>query len=391
MERDSHDGGGGREAESGSLPGGAGAGFHLFALITLAAGVLLVWWGAAVTTQDVGLAVPDWPLCYGRINPQGWWKVPALLLEHGHRLIASTIGLLVLAQYIWQWRRHNGPWIEVVGVVLCSAGCLYLVHAQAVGLAGVIGALGMTWVVLSWRTRKWPLVRGLTVLSGVLVVLQASLGGLRVLQMSDPFGIVHGCLGQLFFCLLLLITLVSSRDWERRRVASLVNNARVVLASNGLFLAVFVQLVLGAILRHTQRDHLAASDVITTGGSWFPGIGRADLFMLFLHKNWGFVVAVMVVVVALAARRWLCHETGRWRALPLWLIAMPAIQVALGVGVIWTGKSFWVTNLHVLNGLGLLAISFALAAGSWMGLGAGSSGRAGHSPVSGADKSPSLI
>lgn len=391
MEGGSHDGGGSRGAEAELLPGGPGRGFHGFALVTLGVGVLLVWWGAAVTTEDVGLAVPDWPLCYGRINPQGWWKVPALLLEHGHRLIASTVGLLVLAQYIWQWRRHGGPWIEVVGVVLCSTGCLYLVHAQAVGLASIIGMLGMTWVVLSWRTRKWPLVRGLTVLSGLLVVLQASLGGLRVLQMSDPFGIVHGCLGQLFLCLLLLITLVSSQDWQRRAAGSHVRNTRVVLVSNGLFLAVFIQLVLGAILRHTQRDHLAASDVITTGGSWFPGVGQADLFMLFLHKNWGFAVAAMVVMVARAARRWLCHESGGWRALFVWLIAMPAVQVALGVCVIWTGKSFWVTNLHVLNGLGLLAISFALAAGSWIGLGAGSAQRGGHSPVSGADKSLSRI
>ena len=38
-----------------------------------------------------------------------------------------------------------------------------------------------------------------------------------------------------------------------------------------------------------------------------------------------------------------------------------AIQIILGISVIMTGKNFWVTNFHVLNGLAILAFSFAFA------------------------------
>ena len=70
--------------------------FHRYSLLTLAVGVVLVWWGAAVTTEDVGLAVPDWPLCYGRINPEGWYKVPALLLEQTRAELAALPEQLLL-------------------------------------------------------------------------------------------------------------------------------------------------------------------------------------------------------------------------------------------------------------------------------------------------------
>ncbi|MCX6856404.1 MAG: hypothetical protein NTV80_16040, partial [Verrucomicrobia bacterium] len=44
---------------------------------------------------------------------------------------------------------------------------------------------------------------------------------------------------------------------------------------------------------------------------------------------------------------------------------MPVNQVVLGIYVVLTGKSFWVTNLHVLNGLGLLVLTFLLAVSVW--------------------------
>jgi len=44
---------------------------------------------------------------------------------------------------------------------------------------------------------------------------------------------------------------------------------------------------------------------------------------------------------------------------------MPTLQVALGIFVILTGKSFWVTNFHVLNGLALIALTSLLVATLW--------------------------
>ena len=52
-------------------------------------------------------------------------------------------------------------------------------------------------------------------------------------------------------------------------------------------LCVFGQLVLGASLRHTQRMHLAAGDILTTKGQWLPSLTPSDVFLLFAHKYWG--------------------------------------------------------------------------------------------------------
>ena len=339
--------------------------FHRYSLFTLAVGVVLVWWGAAVTTEDVGLAVPDWPLCYGRVNPEGWYKVPALLLEHGHRWIATTIGFLVLGMYYWQFAKFRPGLVEGVGIVLCAFGFLVLIYMGALVMAAVIAVLGLAWLVMKWYVQRWPLLRGLTTLALMLVVFQASLGGLRVLKMSDPLGITHGTLGQLFFCLLVFIAFASSRTWtDGRLVLTVKEAAQARFWTLALFFAVFGQLVLGATLRHTQRLHLAASDILTTKGQWLPPTSPADVFLLFAHKYWGFTVALLILFVAVRARRWLITLPTMRPAATL-LMIMPTIQVALGIFVILTGKSFWVTNFHVLNGLALLALTSLLVATFW--------------------------
>ena len=339
--------------------------FHLFSRLVLAVGALLIWWGAAVTTEDVGLAVPDWPLCFGKINPEGWYKVPALLLEHGHRWIATTIGVLVLIQYLWMQRKHQPNLVEVVIILLCGSGYLALVFLGSLLAAGTIAVLAFAWLFMTWMARKWHLLRGLTTLALLLVILQASLGGLRVLKMSNAYGIVHGTLGQLFYCLLILIAFASSRTWEDGTLhlsATTAKKARVW--SLALFLCVFTQLVIGATLRHTQRDHLAASDILTTAGQIVPSFAPPDVFLLFLHKYWGFMTAALTIIVARWAHRWLV-SIPRLRWVPVLLLYLPAVQVTLGIFVILTGKSFWITNFHVINGLALIALAFLLASTIW--------------------------
>lgn len=347
--------------------------FHLFALLTLPIAVVLVWWGATVTTNDVGLSVPDWPRAYGHINPPGWTEVPAIRQEHGHRLIASLVGVLVLIQYLWQFAKYRPGFLEVSGIILSGVGFLFLVHKGATGTPGAwagaitVGVLGGLWAVMTWSAAKWPLLRGLTVFALFLVILQAGLGGARVLEMSDEYGIAHGTLGQLFFCMLVLIAFASSRTWRTGRLdlpSTMRWGARVW--SLVLFSAVFIQLLLGAVVRHTQRAGLAARDIFTTGGQTVPSAEHPELFNLFLHKYWGLLVALLVLFVAWKARHWLKNVPAlRW--LPGAMLVMPLVQVGLGVSVILTGKNFWITNLHVLNGLGLLVSSFLVLVSVWAG------------------------
>jgi heme A synthase len=291
--------------------------------------------------------------------------VPALLLEHGHRWIATTLGFLVLGMYYWQFARFRPGLVEGVGILLCAAGFLVLIFMGALKTAVFIAVLGFMWLVLKWYSQRWPLLRGLTTLALLLVVLQASLGGLRVLKMSDPLGVTHGTLGQVFYCLLVFIAFASSRTWTEGRLVlgpKAASQARFWTLT--LFFCVFGQLVLGATLRHTQRAHLAASDILTTKGQWLPPTSPPDVFLLFAHKYWGFFVALLIIFVAVRARVWLI-TLPRVRLAATLLMFLPTVQVALGIFVILTGKSFWVTNFHVLNGLALLALTSLLVATFW--------------------------
>src|SRR2546429_3897684 len=94
-------------------------GVHRFAVLVACATFFLIIAGANVTSHDAGLATSDWPLSNGRLFPK---MVGNLFWEHGHRLVATTVGILtiVLAFYLQlkeqrAWVRRLG-WIALAGV-----------------------------------------------------------------------------------------------------------------------------------------------------------------------------------------------------------------------------------------------------------------------------------
>jgi heme A synthase len=382
--------------------------------------VLLIWWGAAVTTENVGLAVPDWPLAFNRVNPEGWWGLLPLLLEHGHRWLATILTGLVMVLFFWvavavgrSDRGRPRPGLplgvaELMVVVVLSVALVVAVAfnqsprvppgAQSVWgwLAVGLGLCCLAWLVWSLASRGWPLLVRLLAIIWVVIGVQAILGGTRVTALSDALGVFHGSLGQLLFCLLLTVALVSSPRWPSPGLVAEATRRRFLLITGVFLIAVIVQLTLGASIRHTQRMIPAALDVLTTGGSFFPAAGRGDLWLIFAHKAWAFVVFALGIMLASSARRGLEAHPGLRRlafALPVLLCA----QIALGVSVLMTmdrfklppattlvemklSPVFWVTNLHVLIGLSILACAFVLvvklvAAVPHRGMVAGESGR----------------
>jgi cytochrome c oxidase assembly protein subunit 15 len=192
---------------------------HRVACATAGATVGLIVAGGLVTNTGAALAVPDWPTTFGH-NPFLFpWSgmVGGVLVEHGHRLIGAAIGMLtvILAAVLW---RGDG--------------------------------------------RRW--VRGLGLLAVGLVCVQGLIGGLRVVLLQDALAIVHGCLAQLFFALLVGIAVVTGRGWqapssvpaEVRRLASLGRLAAAV---------VYGQVVLGAFTTHGTAVwwHVAGAAVVT--------------------------------------------------------------------------------------------------------------------------------
>jgi len=370
---------------------------HRLAWVIVGWAVLLIWWGAAVTTENVGLAVPDWPLAFNRVNPEGWWGLLPLLLEHGHRWLATLLTALVMGLFfavVWAVQRKSlraglPLGLGELGLVVVLSVALVMAvafnqsprvapEARTVWgwLAVGLGGLCLLWLGWSLAVRRWPLIVRLMALVWVVIGAQAILGGTRVTALSDGLGILHGSLGQVLFCLLLTVALVSSPRWPSPSLMSEATRRRFLVLTGVFLAAVVVQLTLGPSIRHTQRMIPAALDVLTTGGTFLPPSGRGDLWLIFAHKGWAFVVSGLGVILALAARSGLTEHPGL-RRLILVIPGLLCVQIALGVSVLMTmdhfklppattlvqlklSPVFWVTNLHVLTGLGILASSFVV-------------------------------
>src|SRR5258708_39851307 len=72
--------------------------------INAAAALLLLVARGMVTSTDSGMAVPDWPLSYGRWLPAMTGQV---FFEHGHRMIAASGGLRILILTVWTQREDG--------------------------------------------------------------------------------------------------------------------------------------------------------------------------------------------------------------------------------------------------------------------------------------------
>ncbi len=202
-----------------NIPGHA-VGLGLFAKLVVAATFLLIVAGGNVTSKDAGLAVPDWPLSFQSVNPDGWTSNmdgtrPGVRDEHSHRLIGATVGLLVTALTVWMWRTEPRAWVRRLGYV-------------------------------AW----------------LAVVVQGVMGGLRVTEKSLALAILHGCFAQAFFCLLIAIATVTSRRWVQSGGSGEWDVRAARRWTLALAAAVYSQLVLGAIVRHTQTGtvwHIAGA------------------------------------------------------------------------------------------------------------------------------------
>lgn len=343
--------------------------FRRYTRLVVFATACLIWVGAAVTTKNAGMIFADWPLSQGSINPPQWLQSDPHFWEHFHRLIASTVSFLVLGLFLWARWGGKRFWLETLLVVVglgLTLGLAIVGGAERVSaerkMTCLLGALVpaafvVAWLVWTFRRADQPLTAKLASLALVLVIAQAILGGLRVTEISNWFGALHGSLGQVFFCSLILLLLASSPHWTTPLAepwqAAGGRHWRLAVVFCG---AVFLQLLLGALVRHHHREGLPDEGILLTKGGFFPPWGEPVLVLLFLHKWWAWVVFGLGLGLAVAVRQ---------RGLPALLAVLLCCQVTLGIGVLLTGKSFWVTNVHVINGLAILATAFVLAVRGW--------------------------
>lgn len=273
---------------------------HRLALVLAGCTLALIFVGGLVTSTHSGLSVPDWPLSYGRLMPP---MVGGILFEHGHRMVASFVGLLTIVT-VFVFRGEPRRWVR----------------------RATWGALG-------------------------LVIAQGVLGGLTVLlKLPKPISIAHGAMAQTFFCLTVALAVWTSPAWHRGSGSS-DSPSRIPLPHIALllFISLYIQLVLGAVVRHTGHAigvhvvnaglllfwvgwifHRLAGDSATDPALWRIALGLGTVY--FLQASLG-----VVTLLSLTVSEWSLH---------------PAAAV------------FW-TTAHVMVGAALLGLSVTFLLLSW--------------------------
>ena len=286
---------------------------HLFSVLVAASTLILILAGGFVTSTGSGLAVPDWP------NSYGWFMltfpldkmVGGIFWEHGHRLIASTVGFLILVLAVWLWCAEPRPWVRRLGFIALAA-----------------------------------------------VITQGVLGGITVLWfLPKPVSIAHAGLAQVVFCLTVSIALFTSPGWQRASVTKPDNSRlqRVALATTVL---VYVQILVGATMRHTGAG-LAIPDFPLAFGALLPPHWDARIAVHFAHRVGAVVVTIMMVATTtmVFARE---RERGELVRPSMLLIVLLCVQIALGAFVVWSGKHFVINSVHVATGAAILGTSVVL-------------------------------
>jgi cytochrome c oxidase assembly protein subunit 15 len=284
---------------------------HLFAACVAAATALLIFAGGLVTSTGSGLAVPDWPTTYGWSMftfPFDKW-VGGIYYEHSHRLIASVVGMLIIALALWLWRVEPRRWVRRLGYLALAA-----------------------------------------------VVTQGVLGGITVLWfLPDPISIAHAGLAQIVFCLTVAIALVTSPRWTHGSPVPDRILRRMAAATTG---AIYVQILIGATMRHTDAG-LAIPDFPLVFGALVPPVWTTGIATHYAHRVGALVVAALVLATA---GHVLHHHRARaeLRRPSLLLLVLLVVQMTLGALTILTGKQYMLNSLHVVTGAFVLGTSLVL-------------------------------
>jgi cytochrome c oxidase assembly protein subunit 15 len=285
--------------------------------------LLLIWVGGAVTTYEAGMAVEDWPTTFGYwFYPlKLWLAVWDVFLEHGHRTLAQWVGIVSIALAVAVW---------------------------------------------SVDPRKWTRWLALATVAGVMV--QGTLGGLRVIFTDRLLAKLHGCVAPLLLaCCAALITL-TSRAWLRPDAPKPHRQGRrgqrLALA---VTLAIYVEIVLGAQLRHLSWDSrtgwfslcvwlkLITAGLITIGLGWLvvhvlgrlrdeTGLGGRALLLAGVF----FVQLLFGAATWVANYGWPNWFTDRFWAVTYTVVAEGRLQVLT-------------TTTHAALGALNLAVSLCLA------------------------------
>jgi cytochrome c oxidase assembly protein subunit 15 len=124
-------------------------------------------------------------------------------------------------------------------------------------------------------------------------------------------------------------------------------------------IAVYCQLLLGAVVRHTGSG-LAIPDFPLAYGRLVPEVTSFAVAVHFAHRVGAVIVSALVLATATRVLR--VHRDDMHCVRPtLLLLVLVAIQISLGAWIIWSRKAVLPTTAHVAVGAAILAVSLVLA------------------------------
>lgn len=308
---------------------------HRYALFTAFSTFFLIIAGGMVTSTGSGLAVPDWPLSYGQLMPP---MIGGIFYEHGHRMIATFVGFLTVILAVWLWKVERRRWVKKLGFIALGA-----------------------------------------------VLLQGALGGVTVIfLLPTAISVSHAALAQSFFCLVASIALFTSPWWEKNNGGGYgeQEGRRLFRITAGAVGVVFLQLLLGAIMRHTESG-LAVPDFPLAFGTVFPPLDAQALehynrilldshiriaadgpvtalqvLVNVAHRFWALAVLIAAGSVAVLFRRSPVRQT---RLLSKAILILVLAQGTLGAFTVLTRKNELIATAHVAFGALTLVACVLLA------------------------------
>jgi len=281
---------------------------HRLAKLAAFATFVLLVIGGTVNPTGSSLACPEPTfVCHGSLFPP---MVGGVLYEHGHRLAAMTVGMLQIALTISLFVRR--PQLRRLSWLL-----LGLVIAQ-----GALGAITVKFK-LPWFVSTSHLLLGMSYFATLIYTAFRTRPEPSALEL-DRHEKLRDELG-------------GARKW-------------IAIACG----AVFVQLLLGALVRHLGAAMVCLGmPTCTIGGDWWPDAAVQDLHMV--HRAFGVIVAIATTAAAIVVWR----RARSWPELRLLALIAPLLvcaQIALGVATVLTMRAVPLAVGHFAGAASLWAL-----------------------------------
>ncbi len=276
----------------------------------------LLFLGSIVHATESSLACPDWPTCFGTMMPE---MTGGVFWEHLHRLVAGGLVLIfILATWLAGKETSDRPWIFRLSLV-------------GVGL----------------------------------LIVQSLFGGLTVIyRLPDLISTTHLSLAFIFLSLATVLAVATHGSTNSKSPPAIKglrrpDGTKLTVFAGITAVAVFVQSVIGALVRHTDGG-MSCPDIPLCLGQIVPPLVNIQITSHFLHRAMAIVTSAAVIGLYTWSKT-RCEIPNNVQRLVGVAVGLLVIQVLLGVASVLTILAVPPVSLHTLVAAALLSTLVGLA------------------------------